>query len=337
MNAKIAVAGTGAIGAMMGGWLTRAGYDVTLLSLYRAEQAELLRRNGLTLEGYGETFHTPVKAALLPTLSDAEQFDFIFLTMKSNALEETLPALSAHLRPNGALIPMQNGINDDLLMQFVSPGQLITCVTFAGGAQLAPGRFMNHDGMFFLGGTDKTPRDLVIQAADIADHVRPTTITDHIRACQWDKLSRVCLSVPTACIAGLYLGDVFLHPETQQLFAALALELFAVAEADGCPRETVEEKNRDEWQAILDGRRTGLEHADTFKPWPPGIVDAYTSDIRKKLPLEIDFTNGTVVKSGQKYGVPTPANEAVLRAVHAVEHGTTQAGLDLLRAVKTAL
>ena len=110
-----------------------------------------------------------------------------------------------------------------------------------------------------------------------------------------------------------------------------------MAEADGCPRETVEEKSRDEWQAILEGRRTGLEHADTFKPWPPGIVDAYTSDIRKKLPLELDFTNGTVVKLGLKYGVPTPANEVVLRTVHAVERSMAQAGLDLLRTVKNAL
>ena len=42
MICKIAVAGTGAIGAMMGGWLTRSGYDVTMLSLYRAEQAQRL-------------------------------------------------------------------------------------------------------------------------------------------------------------------------------------------------------------------------------------------------------------------------------------------------------
>ena len=146
MICKIAVAGTGAIGAMMGGWLTRSGYDVTMLSLYRAEQAQRLSRDGLTLEGYGQAFHTPVRAELLAQLPASEQFDFIFLTMKSNALEETLPALAAHLRPEGALIPMQNGINDALLEQAVPRRQIVTCVTFAGGAQLVPGRFMNHDG-----------------------------------------------------------------------------------------------------------------------------------------------------------------------------------------------
>ena len=337
MICKIAVAGTGAIGAMMGGWLTRSGYDVTMLSLYRAEQAQRLSRDGLTLEGYGQAFHTPVRAELLAQLPASEQFDFIFLTMKSNALKETLPALAAHLRPEGALIPMQNGINDALLEQAVPRRQIVTCVTFAGGAQLVPGRFMNHDGHFYLGGTEDTPPELVRQAADIASHVRPTVVTSKIRAFQWDKLSRVCLSVPTACISGLFLGDVFLHPETQRLFAVLALELFAVAEADGCPRQTVEEKKRAEWQAILDGHSTGLERAGEFKPWPPGIVDAYTADIRKGLPLEIDFTNGVVIDLGMRYHIPTPANRAVLRAVHAVERGEEQAGLDLLRRVCAAV
>ena len=69
MICKIAVAGTGAIGAMMGGWLTRSGYDVTMLSLYRAEQAQRLSRDGLTLEGYGQAFHTPVRAELLAQLT----------------------------------------------------------------------------------------------------------------------------------------------------------------------------------------------------------------------------------------------------------------------------
>lgn len=337
MKARIAVAGTGAIGAMMGAWLTRAGYDVTMLSIARREQAELLRKTGLTLEGYGPTFHTPVKASYLPELEPEAQFDWIILTMKSNQLEDALPALTEHLLPDGFLVPMENGINDELLIRFLPARQIITCVTFAGGAQIFPSRYMNHDGEFFVGCQDGRITDAVQQLVEIISCVRPTTATEQIRSVQWDKLSRVCLSVPTACVSGLYLGDVFLHPETQALFALLALELFAVAEADGCPRTTVEEKTQEEWLAIKCGEKTGLEHADDFKPWPPGIVDAYTGDIRRHQPLEIDYTNGAVLRLGQRYGVPTPANAALLDAVHAIEQGHVQAGLPLLHSLKRRL
>lgn len=333
----IAVAGTGAIGAMMGGWLTWAGQDVTLLSAARRSQAELLNRRGLSLEGYGPAFHTPVKAAFLPELAPAEQFDWIFLTMKSNQLEGALPGLVAHLAPEGILVPMENGINDELLCRFVPPERVITCVTFAGGAQLEPGRFMNHDGVLYVGRRDGRITPQVRELAAIASAVRPATATDQIRSFQWDKLARVCLSVPTACVSGQFLGDVFLHPETQTLFARLALELFDVSAADGCPRDTVEEKTRAEWREILDGTRTGLERAGEFKPWPPGIVDAYTADIRRGQPLEIDYTNGAVVRLGRQYGVPTPANAALLAAVHAVERGEAQAGPALLRQLKHQL
>ena len=98
----------------------------------------------------------------------------------------------------------------------------------------------------------------------------------------------------------------------------------------------LEERTREEWEDIRAGRKTGLEHAEEFKPWPPGIVDAYTMDMRKGLPLEIDFTNGAVVALGKGWGVPTPANEALLAAVHAVERGERAAGLPLMRALSAA-
>lgn len=331
MLSRIAVAGTGAIGALMGSYLTKAGFDVTMLSVARPEQAALLTRLGLTMEGYGDTFHTPVRAAFAPDLPGHIQFDVIFLTMKSNQLAQAMPVLTAHLSPEGVFVPMENGINDDLLTQFIPQAQIVTCVTFAGGAHLSPGRYMNHDGEFFVGNRAGTLSPQVEEVARIAGSVRKATAVDNVRSIQWDKLSRVCLSVPTATISGLFLGDVFTHPDTQKLFACLALELFAVARADGCPRDTVEEKTEAEWLEIKTGVRTGLEHADEFRAWPPGIVDAYTSDIRKGLPLEIDYTNGAVVALGKRYGVPTPANEALLATVHGIARGERTASLSLLR------
>ena len=43
-------------------------YDVTMLSLYRAEQAQRLSRDGLTLEGLWPGIYTPVRAELLAQL-----------------------------------------------------------------------------------------------------------------------------------------------------------------------------------------------------------------------------------------------------------------------------
>ena len=321
---KCAVAGTGSIGSLVGGYLSRAGVDLTMIAAFRREKAEQLNRTGLRMTGNGEDFRTPVKAAFLDDLSPEEQFDIVFLAVKSNDLENVVPRLLPHLKEDGCFVTLENGINEEYLASQAGAERVVAGTTFAGGRMVAPDHMESHEGHFYVGELtgEITPR--VKEIAELLSCCRPAEATEHIRSYQWDKLARVCLSVPCACISGLHLGSVFMEPRLQKLFALLALELFAVAEADGSPRETVEEKTKQEWTDVLEGRLTGLE--GRTDDWPPGIVDAYTSDIQKGRPLEIGFTNGAVVRLGQRYGIPTPINEIVMNTVFSIEAGRETRG-----------
>lgn len=53
-----------------------------------------------------------------------------------------------------------------------------------------------------------------------------------------------------------------------------------------------------------------------------------SEDIESGRPTEIEFLNGEVVRLGARAGVVTPANEAALRAVHALEVETQRAADD---------
>ena len=59
---KLAVVGTGAIGSVIGGYLSRAGRDITLIDTW-SDHVEAMKQKGLTIttEG-GEEFNTSVKA-----------------------------------------------------------------------------------------------------------------------------------------------------------------------------------------------------------------------------------------------------------------------------------
>lgn len=330
---KIAVAGTGAIGALMGSYITREFSDVTMISIHRKEKAEELNAMGITMEGYGETFHTDIKAEYLPEIAKEVKYDFIILTMKSNALEESIPKLLPHLADDGVMIQTQNGINDETILRYVDERQLMTAVLFCGGAQIEAGKYMNHDGFIYLGSRGIKDADKLREVATCLGSVRKVIVVEDIRYYQWDKLSRVCLSVPTATISGLYLGSVFKHPDTQKLFALLALELFAVAKADQHPRERVEEKTEEEWRKIREGERTGLEGREKEADWPDGIVDAYTRDIKNHQPLEVYYTNGVISALGRKYGVSTPVNDMLLEIMRKIETGECKPGLPLLKEV----
>ena len=321
---KCAVVGLGAIGCLVGAGLIHGGEDVTLISAFQKEKAEFLNNSGLRLTGDGEDFRVPVKARFLGDMTPAEQFDMIFLGLKSNDLETVIPKLLPHLKADGCIVSLQNGINEEYLTSQVGEGRVVAGTTFAGGRLITPDHMESHEGHFYVGETNGTVTERTKEVAATLSKVRPTEATAQIRGYQWDKLARVCLSVPSATISGLHLGSVFMEPKLQKLFALLALELFRVAEADGAPRQTVEEKTEEEWKKVLSGELTGLE--GRVDSWPPGIVDAYTADILKGRPLEIGFTNGAVVRLGEKYGIPTPINRFMVETIFAIEAGNETRG-----------
>lgn len=333
MNLKIAIVGTGAIGALMGSYITKKFSDVTLISVNRKEKAEELKTAGLTMEGYGDTFHVDVKAEYLPDIPSDTKYDYIILTMKSNTLEEVIPKLLPYLAEDGIVIQTQNGMNDKTILKYVPKEQFMTAVLFCGGAQISVGRYMNHDGFIYLGTAGIKDSEKLGEAATILGSVRKVTVVEDIRSYQWDKLSRVCLSVPVATISGLFLGSVFKHPDTQKIFALLALEIFAVARADNHPRETVEERREEIWEKIKNGELTGLEGREKEPDWPDGIVDAYTNDIIHHQPLEVYYTNGMIAALGRKYGIATPANDILLETIRKIESGNLKASLPLLKEV----
>lgn len=321
---KYAVLGTGAIGSLVGGYLSHAGLDMTMIAAFQREKAELLKREGLRLTGNGDDFHTDIKAVFIGDLTEEDCFDVVFLGLKSNDLAQAIPAIVPHLKADGCLVSLQNGINEDYLAGQVGAARVVAGVTFAGGRLVTPCHMDSHEGYFRVGELDGSITPRVTEIAEALSYCRPAEATSEIRGYQWDKLARVCLSVPSACISGLYLGSVFMEPRLQKLFALLALELFAVAAADGSPRETVENKSRQEWTDILEGRLSGLE--GRTDDWPSGIVDAYTNDILHKRPLEIGFTNGAVVRLGKQYGVPTPINEYMVNTILEIEAGRETRG-----------
>ena len=61
MFERLAIVGTGAIGSVIGAYLSRAGHDITLIDTW-SEHVEAMNRDGLTVTSESEEFTTPVKA-----------------------------------------------------------------------------------------------------------------------------------------------------------------------------------------------------------------------------------------------------------------------------------
>lgn len=329
---KIAVIGVGAIGGLLGAYLTKGGQDVTILSCFRRENAAYMAEHGIDVDGAKGAFHVAVKSVFLDDLKENEQFDIFMIALKGNDTERVLNRLKDHLDPDGYCLSLQNGMNEDLIAAILGKERVVYAISRAGGALTAPGRVCDHDGEFVIGEGDNilTPRILELQR--VLSCARPTSIAQDIMAAKWDKLCTVALSVPACTVSGIYLSDIFFDSTAQQLFGLLALEIFRVAAASGHPLPEILGRRPDQWLPIARGEQDGALDRETSPiHFPPGVVDAYTQDIRRGRPLEIDYTNGAVIRLGRQFGVDTPVNQRLVDAIRAIEAGRVSPGMPLIR------
>ena len=341
----MAVIGTGSIGLMLGAFLARGGHDVTLVSQFRPEMAELLGGEGIRVTFGPETWVQPVKSVFWADIPAGERFDIIFLAGKSNDTRDAMEKMGDHLKPEGFVTSLQNGINDDVIAEYVGPERVMPCVCFAGGQCPEKNHVATHDGYFIIGEPSGKPTERLSELEEILSCVKRVEVTEDIRGGRWKKLSEVCMTVPVATVSGYPLFGGFGEPLVRRVFGRLAGEVMAVEQACGTKPEPIMGLNSDEWAVLAEGEDPALEErflAATRHPGPPteetpqpeGVSfapsDAYTQDIRKGRPLEVWYTNGYVQQQARALGISTPVNDRLLEMIREIEAGTRKPGRENL-------
>ena len=326
MRKRLAILGTGAIGGMLGAYLAKAGYDITMISAFRPETAKLLSQNGISIQGPKGDFHVEVSANYIGALKPSEPFDVIFCALKSNDLLTVIPKIKEFLKPDGCLVTLGNGINEELITPILGAERVIAGISFAGGQQQDACHFTDHDGSFAIGELNGAITPRVLEICDILKAARPSVVSRNIRSLQWQKLGTVSVHVPCCTLAGVGMQEAFTHPILVKIFPLLAEEVFTVAAADGCPQETVLGRTREMWMSGSGPMPTMPTAGGEAGGLPPKIVDAYTRDIQRGAALEIDYTNGAIVRIGKQYGIAAPVNEDLIRTLREIEVGRAVPG-----------
>src|SRR4051812_41708095 len=124
---SVVIWGAGAIGGTIGGFLARSGVRPLLVDQDEAH-VEAIRERGLSISGPVAEFRVAVEAA---TPERAEgPFDLVLLAVKSQHTEAASRALAPQLAPSGAVVSLQNGLNEPTIAEVV-------------GAERTVGAFVN--------------------------------------------------------------------------------------------------------------------------------------------------------------------------------------------------
>jgi 2-dehydropantoate 2-reductase len=316
---KISVIGAGAIGSVIGGLLSKAGEDVTLIG--RKHHVDAINQNGLILDAESSKMVIQAKAA--------ENLDFkpdlALLTVKAqdvvSSVRKVQPFLSSTL-----VVTMQNGVrSDDQVEGLLGKENIISGVVTFNGQFLEPGKASYSipfsKTALLIGEPFGNKGSRLQTLSALLNKAIGTDISEDIRAAHWTKLIwNLQTSVPA--ITGLSYQDSYQYPEVRELAISLLKEGLKVIKAagiktanvSGFPMEPIETIARES----LPMASTMLKKIGESLGRVP-VLGSTLQSIKRGTSTEVDYLNGEIVNLGKNMGIPTPINSLIVGLVHEVE------------------
>jgi 2-dehydropantoate 2-reductase len=302
---KICILGSGALGSTLGGVLTEGGNDVWLIDTW-AEHVGAMNARGLTLRDGGVDRVVKVKAAT--SAEGIGPADLVIVLVKSYHTREAVEKAGPIIGPDTAIMSLQNGLgHEEILADVAGREHVLAGKTYTGGVVLGPGHVIagTKDKYTYIGELDGSVTERVTRIAHAMTRSGlATTVSTDIMGTMWDKL---LINVATGALAGitrLTYGDLYRMPEVKACALAAVSEGIAVAKALGV--KLTSEDPEYAWNLASEGL-------------PPEFKTSMLQSIEKGLPTEIDFINGSVVRGGERSGVPTPVNRTLVACVKGIE------------------
>jgi 2-dehydropantoate 2-reductase len=324
MITRIAILGSGAIGSVVGGLLTKAGHDVTLVDQW-PEHVEAMKKIGLRLSGTCGEHVVPVRALHLHELQSVDaSFDAVFLAVKSYDTEWAAQLALQYVNArDGIVVDFQNGINDQRVAAIVGRERTLGCVIAISAGMYEGGHAIRTDtGQvgFYVGELDGRDTPRVQELARVLSGVALTKVTTNLWGQRWSKLAVNCMGNAFAGLSGLGSAELRLEPGPRRVSIQLGAEVVRVGRAHG---HTIEPLiGGIDAQRVVDaaeGRGLAEVEADLAAEAKrrTGGRPSLLQDVMKRRRTEVDHLNGHVAAEGRKLGIPTPFNDAVVAAVHA--------------------
>ena len=139
---RIGIMGAGGIGGVVGGLLSRAGHDVTLIDTW-PEHISQIKNSGLLVSTSESLYKCKPKAINLNELQQIkEKFDLVIISVKSYDTDWATIAIKKYVKEEGFYIDFQNGINDPTVAKIVGEDKTLGCIITISAAIYEPGIVM---------------------------------------------------------------------------------------------------------------------------------------------------------------------------------------------------
>lgn len=328
---KIAVYGAGAMGTVLGAFLTKGGLKVDLITRNEAHVQGMKEKGAILSLTDGSEERISVNA-LLPT-EMTEQYDVVFLMTKQRHNKDILTGLLPYLKDDSVVCTTQNGLPEPSVAQIVGSKRTYGAATSFGATFLGGGRValtskieaMSMEVGGYENEGEKLPllREILSCVEKATGNKNFVKTTDNLLGARWAKLSINAAFSGLSVITGMTFGEVAKKHKSRKLALGILKECIAVAKASGIPLATMQGHDIEK----MLGGRTLFKRLFSYMVLPfamkkhKDLVSGMLKDIENGKKCEIDFVNGVVVREGEKVGVETPLCRQLVEMVHGIENG----------------
>jgi 2-dehydropantoate 2-reductase len=305
---KILVMGSGGVGGYFGGRLADAGEEVTFVA--RGDHLHALRTKGLTIKSIGGDLHVNTHAVEIP--AEVGPVDLVLFTVKGYDTESAASQIKPCVGPHTVVLTLQNCIcNAEKIGQIVGTDRVMAGAGYIVAGIESPG-VIKHTaaGRIVFGELDgsDTPRGQSFAAACQRSGFR-AEFSLNIRKILWEKFALICGQGMTASTR-LGIGQIRSCPESRQMLRMAFEEVTALAVASGV--------------VMADGVVDWL--MKVTDALPPDTKTSLAHDLSRGKRIEVEALQGTVVRLGQQYGLPTPMNFAIYAHLKPYDTASYRAG-----------
>ena len=309
---KIAVFGTGGVGAYYGGRLAEAGNDVTFIA--RGEHLETILDSGLKVDSLeGDFLINPASATDDPAALG--EVDVVLLGVKAWQVKQAAESMRPMVGERTFIVPLQNGVEAHVQLAAVLGvehvvGGLCGLITYIVG----PGHVRHAGGEPFIkfGELDnrQSERISALEALFSAAKGVRVEVPADIEAALWHKFLVVTGWGAVGAVTRAPVGVLRKLPESRQMIRQCITEMYQVAVARGV---ALRPEIIDKTMEAVDGL-------------PENGTASMQRDIMDGRPSELEQQTGAVVRLGDEAGIDIPLNRYIYTSLLPMERMAREKG-----------
>lgn len=332
---KIGILGCGAMGTVMGAYMTKNGLEVEMIDSYK-EHVDMLNKNGAHIIGTVD-MRVPVKAITPEEMKGI--YDIIFLFTKQTVNDVVLKNLLPHLNENSTVCTLQNGVPEHFVAEYVGEKRTVGGTVLWGATFIKPGvseltqDITKNDHLFEIGEIDGTIGERIKKVADMLGYMGKAKITDSLMASRWGKLiNNACMSGMSA-VCGATFGEILKNEKSRACLSYLAREVKKCCEAEGYELPILLNE-QEPYSCDIKNQEMFNTNQRMFLEMYKDMYTAKASmlqDLEKEKKTEVQMINGYVSSTGDKHNIHTPFNDTIVEIVTKIEKKLLPLSMDNLK------